>query len=94
MNTEGEPREYPSHILPHAEFGDPECCGLFFPLLNGEHADIICNECGKVYRSVPAADVEKTLDEMELEVAFCTEQCPHCGSVNVIGGFSEVFVFT
>jgi hypothetical protein len=71
MNTEREPREYPSHILPHAECGDPECCGLFFPLLNGEHADIICNECGKVYRSVPAADVEKILDELELEVAFC-----------------------
>jgi hypothetical protein len=33
-----EPREYPEYILPHAEFGDPECCGLLFGVESGDDA--------------------------------------------------------
>ena len=41
--------------LPHSDFGDPECCGCLNGVIRGDQADIICNECGTVLRTVPAA---------------------------------------
>ena len=52
--------------LPHSDFGDPDCCGCLNGIVHGDHADIVCNECGAVVRTVPAGDLERTLDEMEL----------------------------
>jgi hypothetical protein len=89
-----EQREYPEWILPHSEFGDPECPGLFFPVVNGEQAEITCNDCGLILKSVPAADVRRTLDEMQLTLAVASEICPHCGSVNLFPGFDRMFAFT
>jgi len=56
--------EYPEYILPHSDFGDPECCGLFFPLVHGDVADIKCNECGFVLCTVPVADLRWAQDEL------------------------------
>jgi hypothetical protein len=36
--------------------------------------------------------LQRTLDEMELSLAMCTEMCPHCGKVNVFAGFSEAYI--
>jgi len=53
--------------LPHAEFGDPDCCGCLKGILRkNQQAAIVCNECGAVVRTVPSAELQKTLDEMEL----------------------------
>jgi hypothetical protein len=30
--------EHPEYILPHSAFGDPECCGVFFPIERGDSA--------------------------------------------------------
>jgi DNA-directed RNA polymerase subunit RPC12/RpoP len=92
---DGEPREYPEWIIPHAEFGDPECPGLLF----GEgredgQADIACNDCGFVLESVPASDVRRTLDELQLKLAVASEMCPHCGSVNLFPGFDRMLAYT
>jgi hypothetical protein len=45
-------------------------------VVRGDQADIVCNECGLVVRTVPAADLQKTLDEMELTLDMCSEMCP------------------
>jgi hypothetical protein len=55
---------FESHIettLPHSDFVDPECCGCLNGVIRGEQADIVCNECGTVLRTVPAANVGQTL---------------------------------
>ena len=56
-------------------------------------ADIICNECEAVVRTVPTADLQCTLDEMESTLDVATARCPHCGSVNLFPGFSEMLAF-
>jgi len=84
-------------ILPHQDFGDPECCGTLWPLIREDQpdtADIICNECDVVVKTVAVADLQRTLDEMELTLDVCTAKCPHCGKVNVFTGFSEMLAYT
>lgn len=80
--------------LPHADFGDPDCCGCLNAVVRGDQADIVCNECGAVIRTVPAAALQQTLTEMELTLDICTEMCPHCGKVSVISGYSRIDVYT
>jgi hypothetical protein len=52
-----EIREYAKYILPHAEFGDPECCGLFFGVERDGLSDITCKECEFVIKTVLLADL-------------------------------------
>ena len=80
-------------MLPHSDFGDPECCGCLVGAVAGDQAGIVCNECA-VVRTVPAADLEQTLTEMELTLEVRSEMCPYCRAVNVIPGFSKVLMFT
>ena len=75
--------------LPHSDFGDPECCGCLNGVIRGDQADIVCNECGTVLRTVPVANVGQTLTELELTLEVASEMCPHCGSVNLFPGFSK-----
>ena len=58
-DEEAEPREYPEYILPNSDFGDPECCGLFYAVDRGDTADITCNECGFVLRTERMSDVQR-----------------------------------
>jgi hypothetical protein len=80
--------------LPHSEFGDPECCGCLDAFIHGDVSEIICKECDSLIRTVPTADLEMTLSEMELTLDFCSEKCPHCYSVNLISGFSQMSAYT
>jgi len=40
--------------------------GCLIGLVSGEHADIVCCDCLAVIGSVPADDLQRTFDEMEL----------------------------
>ena len=83
-------------ILPHLDFGDPECCGTIWAITrNGDPdtADLICNECSAVVRTVPTVDVQRILDEMESMLDVATSKCPHCGAVTLVPGFSRVLAF-
>jgi hypothetical protein len=84
-------------ILPHQNFGDPECCGTLWPLIREdapELANIICNECEVVVKTVPVDDLQRALREMEFSLDMCNPTCPHCGKENLITGFSEILAFT
>jgi hypothetical protein len=63
-------------------------------VVHGDHADIVCNECGAVVRTVPAAELLRTLTEMELTLDVAGEICPHCRKVNLFPGFSRMLAFT
>jgi hypothetical protein len=89
-----EPEAAVATTLPHSCFGDPDCCGCLNGAIRGDQALIVCNECNFIVRAVPAAELRKTLAEMELTLEMCTEMCPHCRSVNVLPGFSKVTAFT
>ena len=86
-------RELPP-IIPHADWGDPDCCGCMFPVQRGAVTDLICNECEAVIRTVGSAETTRTIAEMSLKNAFADTVCPHCGSVNLLGGFDKVLVYT
>ena len=89
-----EAREYPDYILPHSDFGDPDCCGLLFPVARGDQSDITCDECGLALKSIPAGDLRRTLDQMELTLDVATEKCSDCGTMNLFPGFSKMLAFT
>ena len=80
--------------LPHSEFGDPHCPGFLAGVIRGDRVYIECNDCDDVIRTLPAADLQRTFDEMELTLDVATEMCPHCNAVNVFTGFSKMFGFT
>jgi len=80
--------------LPNADFGDPDCCGCLIASLHGDQADIGCNECGVIVRSVPSADLLRVLDEMERKQEIAAAICSHCGAVKLQAGFSKLLEFT
>jgi uncharacterized protein (DUF983 family) len=47
-----------------------------------------------VLKSIPAGDLRRTLDQMELLLDVATGKCPHCGAVNLFPGFSKMLAFT
>jgi|SRR5579871_381277 len=60
--------------IPHAGFGDPESCGCLNGIIfSADRADITCNECNAVVRSVRLEDLQRTLAEMEFALDVCTE---------------------
>ena len=82
-------------IIPHESVG-ADCCGCIFPFIRGDEADLICNECETVIRTVPAAEVDRALAELARTVAspeLCSYTCPHCGTLRVFPGFSSMIAF-
>jgi hypothetical protein len=60
----------------------------------GGLTDITCNECGLVLKTVTSGEFRRTLDEMELSLGVASEQCSHCGSVNLFPGFDSMDAYT
>src|SRR5215469_16494815 len=82
-----------STTIPHADFGDPECCGCLTGELQGDVAVISCNECRAVVRTVPTTELQRTLDEMESKLDLAIAICRHCGAVNLQPGFDWLIAF-
>jgi hypothetical protein len=87
LNAVKPTREYPI-IVPHAERGDSECRGIVMATERGKLADLTCNECGVVVRTVPRVNAKQELLRMAVGLGVCTERCPHCRKVNEFVGFS------
>src|SRR5689334_13782135 len=79
--------------LPHSDFGAPDCCGCLNGIVRGDHAEIVCNECAAVVRTVPAENLEKTLNEMTLTLHIAAARCPHCKSVHLAPGLTNLSAF-
>src|SRR4051794_15798549 len=77
---------------PHADYGDPTCPGLLFPVIHGDVATIECNDCDFVLKAVPANQADEAMVELTSN-EICSATCPHCGELNIIQGFSSVSAF-
>jgi len=55
-------------------------------------ADILCNECGDVIRTVPSEEVESAMLDLSTDV-FCSAHCTHCGALNTFPHFSSIEAF-
>ncbi len=80
-------------IIPHSDFGDLDCCGCLFGVVQRDLAEIVCNECRLVVRLVPASDLQRTLDEMELAGDVASAVCPYFGVAHLAPGFSILMAF-
>jgi hypothetical protein len=80
-------------IVPHESLG-AECCGCLVPVLRGDEAGLVCNECNALIRTVPASDVEQTLAQLAGSDEICSAKCPRCGALNTFPGFSAMHAFT
>jgi hypothetical protein len=51
--------------LPHSAFGHRECRGCLHAFIGGEGADIACDECGAVVRTVTVPQIDWALAQMQ-----------------------------
>ena len=72
-------------IIPHCDF-DPECSGCLCAVVDDGGIHFVCNECGVVLTKEEVALLIITIES-------CEATCTHCGTLNEIDGFSEVFAF-
>jgi hypothetical protein len=77
----------------HSDFGDPDCCGYLNVVTRRPAADVVCNECGLIIRTIRLTALEYTLAEMELTLNVAIAMCPCCRFVNLFPGFSRKAVF-
>ena len=77
-------------IIPHGSSG---CCGCLVVRVRQDYADIICNECETLVRTVPVAEVENTFRELARTDMICSAPCPHCGALNSFPGWSSIQAF-
>jgi len=63
---------------------------MLYGVVTGEVANIVCNECSHVVRTMPAADLQRTMDEMESSLEVASEMCPPCGAVNLFPGCEKM----
>ena len=80
-------------MIPHETLG-ADCCGCLYVRRDGDQADIVCNECSAVIRTLPAADVEAAMLALAETDTICSARCTHCGAVNTFPGFSAIEAFT
>ena len=65
MDNTGELEDqYRYPLVAHSDTGDPECCGSIFPVFRENEADITCNECGAIIKTVPADQAVDALMEI------------------------------
>jgi hypothetical protein len=79
-------------IIPHESLG-ADCCGCLFVRVHGNQANIICNECSAVIRTLPATAVEAVILEMAQTEVICSAVCTHCGAVNTFPAMSSIEAF-
>jgi hypothetical protein len=91
--VDGE-QDYP--IIPHESVEKVDCCGCLFVQVRGDQADIVCNECGAVIRTVLAQEAAAVMEALMMEAAagaVCSARCPFCGALNTFPGFSSIDAF-
>jgi hypothetical protein len=54
---------------------------------------IICNKCLEIIRMVHPGDLQRVMDEMEIELEVASVLCHHCGTASLFPGFSRIGAF-
>jgi hypothetical protein len=80
--------------LPHRLFGNRDCPGFLLGIPDGTQANIACNQCGALVRTLLAPELQRAIDEMEKLVDLGTLVCPHCCTANQLVGCSRTIVYT
>src|ERR1051325_6658099 len=75
-------------IIPHENVAAVDCCGCLIVRTREDTADLVCNECGGVIRTVPIRDVEAVMLELAQTDTVCSARCTHCGALNIFPGMS------
>jgi hypothetical protein len=91
-NRNMAPDELNYPIIPHEDVEKVDCSGCLFVEFRGVEADITCNECGAVVRTVPVERAAAVMVEMA-SGAICSARCPHCGALNTFPRFSAIEAF-
>ena len=60
--------------------------------VRGDQADMTCNECGAVVRTVPVELASAVMVEMA-STQICSVRCTHCGALNTFPGSSAIEAF-
>jgi len=79
-------------IVPHEVATGADCCGCLIVHVRGDQADITCNECGAVVRTVPVELASAVLVEMA-STEMCSARCTICGALNTFPGSSAIEAF-
>jgi hypothetical protein len=93
MQVRHHPEGELTTIVPHEWLG-ADCCGCIVAVLRGDEADLVCNECNALIRTVPASEDDQTLAHLASSDEICSARCPHCGALNAFPGFSAMNAFT
>jgi hypothetical protein len=73
----------PYTIIPHEDVEKVESCGCVVVVERGDQADLICNECSALIRTVPLERAATTLAEME-STEICSARCMRCGALHAL----------
>jgi hypothetical protein len=79
-------------IIPHEVATGADCCGCLIVQVRSDQADITCNECGAVVRTVNAGLASAVMVEMA-STGICSARCTHCGALNTFSGTSAIEAF-
>ena len=79
-------------VVPHQALVGGNCEGCIMVHERDGQADLKCNACDVIVRTVPIDQAAATLFELA-STEICTERCPHCGALNVVPGFSAMEAF-
>ena len=79
-------------IIPHEVATGADCCGCLIVQVRGDQADITCNGCGAVVRTVPVELASAVMVEIA-STQICSARCAHCGALNTFSGFSAIEAF-
>jgi len=69
-------------LIPHEHVTDVDCYGCLMVGIREDKAEILCNECGAVIRTVPVGEIESTMLELSTTDIVCSARCTHCGLLN------------
>src|SRR6266852_4193012 len=79
-------------VVPHEVATGADCCGRLIVHVCGDQADITCNECGAVVRTVPVELASAVIVEMA-STETCGARCTHCDALNTFSGLSAIEAF-
>ena len=79
-------------ITPHEVATGAHCCGCLIVRVREDQADITCNECGAVFRTVPVEFASAVMLGMASR-KICSARCTHCDALNTFAGFSSIEAF-